>query len=88
MALIMANYAKVIGFKLPKVHAENTFADGANINTWAKNAVKQMQMAGVISGKNNNKFDPQGKATRAEVSAVLKRFVQVADTAVFFKTFS
>ena len=78
MAVIMQNYAKVIGFTLPKVHAENTFADSAKISAYAKDAVKQMQMAGVISGKNGNLFDPQGTATRAEVSAVLRRFVELA----------
>ena len=78
MAVIMQNYAKVIGFTLPKVHVENTFADSTKINTYAKEAVKQMQMAGVISGKNSNLFDPQGTATRAEVSAVLRRFVELA----------
>ncbi|WP_313530621.1 S-layer homology domain-containing protein, partial [Anaerotignum sp.] len=84
MAVIMANYAKAIGFNLPKAHAENTFADNAKINSYAASAVKQMQMAGVISGKDGNQFDPQGTATRAEVSAVLKRFVELmidSDTA-------
>ena len=78
MAVIMSNYAKVIGFALPKVHAENIFTDSAKISAYAKDAVKQMQMAGVISGKSGNIFDPQGTATRAEVSAVLRRFVELA----------
>lgn len=78
MAVIMSNYAKTIGFTLPKVHLESTFADNAKISAYAKNAVKQMQMAGVISGKNGNLFDPQCTATRAEVSAVLRRFVELA----------
>jgi len=78
MAVIMLNYGKVIGFTLPKVHEKNTFADSAKISAYAKDAVKQMQMAGVISGKNGNLFDPLGTATRAEVSAVLRRFVELA----------
>lgn len=78
MAVIMSNYAKTIGYTLPKVHVENTFADNGKISAYAKEAVKQMQMAGVISGKNGNLFDPQGTATRAEVSAVLRRFVELA----------
>lgn len=78
MAVIMQNYAKTIGYTLPKVHIENIFTDDAKISTYAKEAVKQMQMAGVISGKNGNLFDPQGTATRAEVSAVLRRFVDLA----------
>ena len=77
VATIMQNYVKVIGFTLPKVHTENIFADNVKISTYAKGAVKQMQMAGVISGKNGNLFDPQGTATRAEVSAVLRRFVEL-----------
>ena len=78
MAVIMSNYAKTIGYTLPKVHIENIFTDNAKISTYAKEAVKQMQMAGVISGKNGNLLDPQGTATRAEVSAVLRRFVELA----------
>ena len=78
MAVIMSNYAKTIGYTLPKVHIENIFTDNAKISTYAKEAVKQMQMAGVISGKSGNLFDPQSTATRAEVSAVLRRFVELA----------
>ena len=79
MAVIMVNYANEIGFILPKIHAETVFTDNANISTYAKDAVRAMQRAGVISGKDGNKFDPQGTATRAEVSAVLKRFVELID---------
>ncbi|PHV70808.1 hypothetical protein CS063_08555 [Sporanaerobium hydrogeniformans] len=74
MAVIMENYTKVIGFALPKIHEENTFVDSTKISAYAKDAVMQMQMAGLISGKNGNLFDPQGTATRAEVAAVLRRF--------------
>ncbi|WP_333646377.1 S-layer homology domain-containing protein [Lacrimispora sp.] len=78
MAVIMSNYAKTIGYTLPKVHIENIYADNSKISTYAKEAVKQMQMVGVISGKNGNLYDPQGTATRAEVSAVLRRFMELA----------
>lgn len=77
MAVIMQNYAKAIGFTLPKVYVESTFEDSAKISAYAKDAVKQMQMAGVISSKNDNLFDPLGIVTRAEVSAVLHRFVKL-----------
>ncbi len=84
MAVIMANYAKAIGFSMSKVYEENIFTDDVNIGAWAKDAVKQMQMAGIIRGKEGNKFNPRGTATRAEVCAVLKRFVELmisSDTA-------
>lgn len=77
MAVIIQNYAKAMGFTIPEVHAANSFADDMNISSYAKDAVKQMQMAGIIKGKGDNLFDPQGTATRAEISAVLRRFIEL-----------
>jgi hypothetical protein len=77
MAVIMDRYATAIGFKLPEVHAQNTFADNTKIDAWAAPSVKRIQMAGILQGKNNNFYDPQGTATRAEVSAALRRFVEL-----------
>jgi len=77
MAVMMVNYAKATGYKLPVSRQAVTFADNANISTWAKDAVKAIQQTGVISGKPNNLFDPQGSATRAEASAILRRFVEL-----------
>ena len=77
MAVIMANYAKKLDYDLPKTLQAVTFADNAQISSWAKNAVRTMQQAGILSGKNGNKFDPKGTATRAEVATVLRRFVEI-----------
>ncbi len=79
MAAIILNYAEFINFKLPKVNGEKTFADNDKISSYAKDSVSQVQMAGVIGGKNGNVFDPQGTATRAEFSSVLRRFVELVD---------
>ena len=77
MAVIMANYAKKLGYDLPKTLQAVTFADNAQISSWAKNAVRAMQQAGILAGKNGNKFDPKGTATRAEVATILRRFVKI-----------
>ena len=77
MAVIMANYAKKLGYDLPKTLQAVTFADNAQISSWAKNAVRTMQQAGILAGKNENKFDPKGTATRAEVATILRRFVEI-----------
>ena len=77
MAVIMANYAKKLGYDLPKTLRAVTFADNAQISSWAKDAVKAMQQAGILAGKANNRFDPKGTATRAEVATVLRRFVKI-----------
>lgn len=79
MAVFISNYAKTIGFILPGIHEENTFTDSSKINDYAKDAVKQLQMAGLIDGKDGNIFDPQGTATRAEIATVLRRFVELVN---------
>ncbi len=77
MAVIMANYAKKLGYDLPAAHEAVTFADNAQISGWAAKEVKAMQQAGILAGKGGNRFDPKGTATRAEVATVLRRFVEI-----------
>ena len=77
MAVIMANYAKKLGYDLPQILKAVTFADNANISSWAKDAVGAMQQAGILTGKANNRFNPKGTAVRAEVATVLRRFVEI-----------
>ena len=77
MAVIMENYAAKLGYTVPKTLEAVTFADNASISSWAKEAVKSMQQAGILAGKTNNRFDPAGTATRAEVATVLRRFVEI-----------
>ena len=77
MAVIMKNYATKLGYTIPKTLEAVTFADNAQISSWAKDAVKSMQQAGILAGKTNNCFDPAGTATRAEVATVLRRFVEI-----------
>lgn len=77
MAVIMKNYAAKLGYDLPQTLKAVTFADNTQISSWAKDAVKSMQQAGILAGKNENKFDPKGTATRAEVATVLRQFVEI-----------
>ena len=76
MAVVVQNYAKAIGFELPKIRMENTFADVNEIGAFAKGAVKAVQMAGVLTGKDGNRFEPKGTVTRAEASVILERFAR------------
>jgi len=76
MAVMMANYAKATGCNSPITKEAAAFADTASISAWAKDAVISMQRADIISGKDNNLFDPQGSATRADAATILCRFVE------------
>ncbi|ENZ39384.1 hypothetical protein HMPREF1085_05393 [Enterocloster bolteae 90A9] len=77
MAVMMANYADKLGYELPATLEAVTFVDNASISSWSAEAVKAMQQAGILAGKDGNRFDPQGTATRAEVATVLHRFVEI-----------
>ncbi|MDO4265043.1 MAG: S-layer homology domain-containing protein [Eubacteriales bacterium] len=76
MAVIMKSYADKLGYSIPKMLKAVTYLDNAEISFWAKDAVKAMQQAGILSGK-DSLFDPQGGMTRAEAAAALHRFVEV-----------
>lgn len=71
MTVILYNYCLYKGIELPVVRETDSFADGYSINSWAAEAVNAMYRAGVLSGKGNNIFQPQGKATRAEVAQIV-----------------
>ena len=77
MAVIMSNYAKAMSYTIPKTSDAVTFADSASIASWARDAVRSMQMADILMGKGQNRFDPAASATRAEVAAVLHRYVEL-----------
>lgn len=77
MAVMILNYAKATGYKLPVSVAAVTFSDSTKIGAYAKDAVIAIQQAGIMQGKNNNVFDPAGSATRAEASTILRRFIEL-----------
>ena len=52
-----------------------SFNDENEINYWAVDAVRQIQSAGIISGRPGNLYDPQTSATRAEVATIFARFI-------------
>lgn len=74
MATMMLRYAKAMGIELPAATGE-VFTDDSNIAAYAKDAVYRMKAAGVLNGREHGEFDPMGDTTRAEVAAVLHRFL-------------
>ena len=75
MAQILNNYARFMELELPSIRS-GSFNDEAQISTWALQAVNAMFEAGIISGRGEGNFDPQGNATRAEVATLLRNFIE------------
>jgi hypothetical protein len=65
-------------YTLPEIRASAGFADAAEISPYAKDAVEKLYRAGVVNGKEENRFAPAMEATRAEVAAMLHRFMAFA----------
>lgn len=77
MAVILNNYAVYhLELELMKVGNVGDFADEAKIHSWAKDAVKTMQVNGIIFGKGANRFEPAAKANRAEAAQMVYQLLQ------------
>lgn len=50
--------------------------DAASVSPWASEAVHWCVMKGILGGRADGSLDPQGEATRAEVAAVMMRFME------------
>ena len=77
IAVIFANYAKATGYTLPITREASNYADASGIGSAYRDAVKAMQQAGIMMGGSDNKFNPKGNATRAEVSSMLGRYIKL-----------
>jgi hypothetical protein len=79
LAVILMRYANFAGVKLPVTREYVSFLDDADIANYAKEAIEAFFKAGIINGKPGNEVDPTGTATRAEVAAMLHRFLEAME---------
>ena len=79
MAAFIYRYAEYTETEIPVSIEYADFADQDAISDWAIDAVKALFRAEIIQGRENNRYDPKGSATRAEFAAVLHRFLTKVD---------
>jgi len=72
---MLFNYAKVKHYNLTATVADVTFTDASAISASRKEAVSTMQRCEVINGYPDGSFKPRNSASRAEVSALIVRFI-------------
>jgi len=78
LTVILNNYLGYAKMTLPTARGYPEFNDASDISSYATEAVGRFYMAKIINGKPDNKFDPKGNATRAEVATMLKGFIETA----------
>lgn len=76
MAAILYRYCNSKGINLPATRSSGSFTDSSSISFWATEVVDAMYKAEILNGKGNGIFDPQGKATRAEVAQMMMNFLE------------
>jgi hypothetical protein len=95
LAVIIYRYEQFIDKIPASIVSDREFSDGDSISDYAKGAVNILAIQGIISGKpassivsgsenqlspqGSNLFDPAGTATRAEVAAILHRFMEAVN---------
>ncbi len=80
MAAMLMRYAQYKQHDTEKANSLTRYADAAEISSWAKNALAWANAEGLMTGRSETHLVPQGTVTRAEVAAILTRYLQTIAT--------
>ena len=79
LAAIFYRYADFKGYDTSVKGNLSKFKDADKISDYAETAMQWAVGSGLIKGRDNGTLDPQGTATRAEIAAMLHRFIEKYD---------
>ena len=78
--VLLHNYARHMGYDTSARADLNRFADAGSVSDWARDAMAWAVGAGIINGTTGANggvvLDPQGNASRAQVTAMTQRFCE------------
>ncbi|MFC5404680.1 S-layer homology domain-containing protein [Cohnella soli] len=80
LVTLLYRYAQHTNLDITVTGDLSDFADKDKISDWATVSMKWAIGKGIISGKGNGLLDPSGTATRAEIAAILMRFLLGQDS--------
>ena len=75
LAAMLMNYSAWKGEDVSARADLSTYSDAATISSWANDVMSWSVAEGLISGMTADTLQPQGSATRAQVAAILQRFL-------------
>ena len=76
LAAILRNYAAYKGMDVTAADDLTNYSDAASVSAWAKDSVAWAVEQGLLSGMTVDTLQPQGLSTRAQVAAVLQRYLE------------
>ena len=77
LALMLYRSAQSLGVAGKQGQNLDGFADHGSVSPWAKQAMEWAYANGILSGNDKGQLTPQADSSRAEVSAMLSRFVEL-----------
>ncbi len=75
LAAILMNYAAYKGQDVSARASLDAYSDAENVSTWATDTMQWAVAKGLLTGVTADTLQPQGAATRAQVAAILQRFL-------------
>ena len=75
LASMLMNYARWKGQEVSARADLSHYSDADRIGSWASDTMRWAVACGLISGMTNDTLQPQGAATRAQLAAILQRFL-------------
>ena len=80
MAVMLCNYAVYQGFALPQKEGVTvSFTDRSKISPWAMDYVYTVVGAQMMTGMGDNRFSPQGIATRGQAAKIIFEYIDVRE---------
>lgn len=76
LACFLYNQAKLEGRDTTSTADLSGFSDSLDVSTWASTPMEWAVAEGLIGGKGNSLLAPKDNATRAEVAAILHRYME------------
>ena len=76
LAVMLQRYIGAFGLELT-LEEKAAFSDEETVSDWALTAVNTLRDAGLMNGRGDNRFEPKGTATRAEICAVVCRIADL-----------
>lgn len=76
MAAILYRYAQHKDYDTADRAALDKFSDSEQVGSWSADALSWANAEGLVNGIDTGALVPTGSATRAQVAAILNRFVE------------
>lgn len=73
IAILLVNFFEQVGVDVPEVKNPVAFNDADQMSAEEQDAFQKLYQMGIFKGVGNNKMNPKGNTTRAELAALLQR---------------